>query len=851
MAANDLRQKKAMTAFAATLCASVGVREIARPTKSLPRPMKPLLSNTSDVRTWARAWTMAAGAMLLTLNWAVACLAAPPIELKAGAIEKLPPPANPAEQERLFKSQVLPFLSKHCIDCHGADVQEAEIGFHDYQQLSKVMADLKTWTRVLQMIETGVMPPDDATQPTPAERKQIVTNLEKVLFNVDCDLPRDPGRVTIRRLNRSEYNNTVRDLLGIAFRPADDFPSDDVGSGFDNIGDVLTLPPLLMEKYLAAAERIAEQAIVTDPKVFIQSQRRDRRQLSGRGSSDYDDERRRWTIAANDGVVSAEFDFPRAGQYQVRVYASATQAGDEPAQMELRIADKKIKVFDINTTRGSSIYEIKTPSPAGTHKVSAHFLNDFEDPSAENERERDRNLRIYGFEIDGPLDVKPEDYPLVHQQLLAQRPTEKTTITEAARANLRALIGRAFRRPASDDEVVLYASVVDRAVKEGDTFEQGMQVALTAVLVSPHFLFRIESDPPSTGDPASDARTIRVLNDYELASRLSYFLWSSMPDDELFALASRGELAKDAVREQQIRRMLADPKSEALVHNFAMQWLNLRLLDAVTPDPRAFRSFDNALKADMRRETELFVKAMIEEDRSVLDFLDGQFTFVNERLARHYGIEGVRGDEFQRVSFTDNRRAGVLTQASILTLTSNPARTSPVKRGKWILENILGSPPPDPPPDVPELEATQKAQPSASLRKQLEIHRSNAVCASCHKTMDQLGFGLENFDPIGRWREKEGEQPIDASGVLPSGDKFDGPQELAKTLKKQRAEFARCLAEKMLTFALGRGLESHDRCAVDTIVEGLEKKDYRFSALVVEIAKSDPFRKRRGEGERP
>jgi hypothetical protein len=292
--------------------------------------------------------------------------------------------------------------------------------------------------------------------------------------------------------------------------------------------------------------------------------------------------------------------------------------------------------------------------------------------------------------------------------------------------------------------------------------------------------------------------------------------------------------------------MLADPKAEALVQNFATQWLNLRLLDGVSPEPKKFPEFDPKLKADMRRETELFCQAIVRDDKSMLDFLDGRFTYLNERLAKHYGIADVKGDEFQLVKFTDGRRAGVLTQASILTLTSNPGRTSPVKRGKWILENVLGSPPPDPPPDVPELEATQKNKPGLSLRKQLEIHRTNAVCASCHKTMDQLGFGLENFDAIGRWRDRDGALDIDASGELPGGERFAGPSQLAGVLKTRKAEFVRCLAEKMLTFALGRGLVSHDRCAVDKIVEGVEQKDFRFSALVVEIAKSDPFCKRSG-----
>jgi hypothetical protein len=320
-----------------------------------------------------------------------------------------------------------------------------------------------------------------------------------------------------------------------------------------------------------------------------------------------------------------------------------------------------------------------------------------------------------------------------------------------------------------------------------------------------------------------------------------------MPDDGLFNVAAAGKLDDEEVLAEQIRRMLNDPKSEALVQNFFTQWLNLRLLDGVAPDPSVFPNFDAELKAAMRRETELFATAIIREDRSVLDFLVGRFSYLNERLARHYGIEGVSGTDFKRVALTDNRHTGVLTQASILTLTSNPGRTSPVKRGKWMLENILGSPPPDPPPDAPDLEAVQKAKPNATLRQQLEIHRESAVCASCHKVMDQLGFGLENFDAIGRWRDKDGGFPIDASGELPGGAKFNGPLALAKVLDKRRGEFVRCLSEKMLTFALGRELAVQDRCTVDKIVEQIASKNYRFSALVMAIVQSDPFRKAKSE----
>ncbi|MCU0877342.1 MAG: DUF1592 domain-containing protein [Pirellulaceae bacterium] len=767
--------------------------------------------------------------------------------LTSASFAQLPATKKPKiEPAKVYAERVMPALKRLCYDCHGPDLQEAEIGFHDYQDFAKVTGDERTWTRVLQMIETGVMPPEDSPQPTDAERKELVKDLERVLFNVDCDGPVDPGRVTIRRLNRAEYNNTVRDLLGVTFRPADDFPSDDVGSGFDNIGEVLTLPPLLMEKYLAAAEQIAEKSIVTDARQFTRSQRQDRRQLKGEGSAAFDNDRRRWTIASSDGVVSAEFEFPREGEYLIRVYAAATRAGDEPAQLDVRLDGKSLKVFDVNSTRGAEKYEIATRAPGGKHSVSAHFLNDFYDPDEPNEDRRDRNLRIDAFELDGPLDIRAEDYPEFHRKLIHVRPDDKLDVGAAARQNLRPLINRAFRRPATDNELAIYGRLVEEAVAGGDSFEQGMQVALTAVLVSPPFLFRIEQDP-ARDDPTG----IRELNDYELASRLSYFLWSSMPDDELFAVATAGKLRDPAVREQQVRRMLADPKSKALVENFIAQWLNLRLLDAASPDPERFSQFSPELKADMRRETELFCEAIIRDDRSILDFLGGRFTYVNGRLARHYGMEGIRGDEFRRVDFTDDRRVGVLTQASVLTFTSNPGRTSPVKRGKWIMENLLGTPPPDPPPNVPELEATAKSKPNLSLREQLAEHRSNAVCASCHKTMDQLGFGLEHFDAIGQWRDKDGMHVVDASGELPSGERFAGALELSGVLQASKTQFARCLTEKMLTFALGRGLINADRCTIDSIVANLGTKDYRFSALVVEIVSSEPFRKRRGEGELP
>jgi hypothetical protein len=590
--------------------------------------------------------------------------------------------------------------------------------------------------KVDEMVLFGGMPPEGEPQPDPQERRLLSQWIQSV-FAVDCSAPRDPGRVTIRRLNRAEYDNTIRDLVGLDLHLAKDFPSDDVGEGFDNIGDVLSLPPLLFEKYMDAAEQIARAAIVAQPP-DAKTQRRQRQELRGDGAARLD---------------------------------------------------------------GYGVFGL---SSAGT--VS-------------------------------------DDVPESHQRIMIASPGEGKSPRQAAREILEPFATRAFRRPVTSRELEPLVDLVDLAMQEGESFQGGIQVAVAAVLVSPHFLFRMEMDPD-----ANDPPQIRTLNDYELATRLSYFLWSSLPDDELFALAAEGKLHQQDTLRQQVLRMLQDPKSEALVRNFGGQWLNLRNLAEIAPDPKQFPSFDDRLRQAMQRETELLFAAVMREDRSLLDFLSADFTFLNGPLAEHYGIPGVVGDEFRRIALGDGRRLGLLTQASILTLTSNPTRTSPVKRGKWIMENILGTPPPDPPPNVPMLEETQQAAPNATLREQLVLHRENPVCASCHLQMDALGFGFENFDAIGRWRDRDGENPIDAGGQLPSGEQFSGPQDLVRILAQRKREFSTALARKMLTYALGRGLQPYDDCAVRDIVQRLESNDYRFSALVLGIIASEPFRQRRGEG---
>jgi hypothetical protein len=743
-----------------------------------------------------------------------------------------------------FREQVAPILEKYCNKCHGGARPKADLNLTAFTDEASVAKDLKVWEQVLEFVRSGEMPPEGKPKPSEEESARLVHWIEAQLSTASCSGLDDPGRVTLRRLNRSEYNNTIRDLVGVDFRPADDFPSDDVGYGFDNIGDVLSLPPILMEKYLAAAEQVAEKAIVADPRPTGPTKHWEGKRLKG-GSSHGDACR----ILASTGEIYADHDFPKDGDYLLRARAYAQQAGPEPAKMAFRLGDKDLHAVDVTAEEAEpAVYEFAVQVPAGKQKVAVAFLNDYFKADDPNPDRRDRNLLIERLEVVGPLELPT--LPETHKRIVSETPRDGND-REVARKILEPLATRAYRRPLRPGEVDRLAQFVELAKKSGDSFEKGIQLALEAMLVSPHFLFRVEVDRVRRpqGQQQPPPGSVRPLNDYELASRLSYFLWSSLPDEELFRLAGEGKLHEDATLEAQALRMMKDPKAKALTEDFADQWLQVRNLKTVTPDPKLFPAFDDALRAAMLRETELFFEAIMAEDRSVLDFLDADFTFVNEKLARHYGLSDVKGDEFRRVTVPGDRRGGVLTLASVLTITSNPTRTSPVKRGKWILEQILGTPPPPPPPDVPELK--EDVVLTGTLRQRMEQHRSNPSCASCHSRMDALGFGFENYDAVGAWREKDGSFAIDPAGTLPSGETFAGPAELKKVLKKRQAEFARCLTGKMMTYALGRGLDYPDRCAVDRVVDGLAQDQYRFSRLVLGIVKSDPFRKRKGEGATP
>ena len=793
------------------------VKKTKRPARSVAQRLWPLWS----------ACGVGAGVLVGVVMWGTGAVAPQRVE---------------AAKPDTFQTQVAPFIKKHCVECHGEKDPEGGIALHNFDSEKSVVKARKVWEKVLPMLQIEAMPPveDGRERPTHDDYLVVASWLEDKLFNIDCKIDRDPGRVTVRRLNRTEYNNTVRDLLGVDFEPANDFPSDDVGYGFDNIGDVLSVSPLLMEKYLDAAEKISEKVISTADPAKSRKVRFAGKQLKPGGSAE--DQGDRYSINSV-GHVIAEHNFSRDGEYLLRGQAAADQAGDELAKMAISIDDKLVHTFEVKGRREPNEYEFKLRLSKGTHKFTAAFPNDFYDPKGKR-GSSDRNLYIGWLEVAGPLDVRDDDLPDSHRKLLVATPTATRPLADAVRENLRPFLRRAFRRSVSDEEINRFVPLVEHAVSQGETFERGMQFALQGVLCSPNFLFRVEAD-----QNPNDPKSRHEVTQFELATRLSYFLWSSMPDDELLALAERNELRKPDVIQQQVQRMLKDKRSEALVENFAQQWLNLRSLDEITPDATKFPDYSPQLRDDMLSETEKFFSYILHEDLSTLELLDGKFTFVNERLAKHYGIAGVNGDEFRKVSLEGARgRAGLLTQASILTVTSNPSRTSPVKRGKWIMENILGTAPPPPPPNVPSLEETQKAKPEASLREQLKLHRENAICNSCHRQMDDLGFGFEHFDAIGRWRDRDGQHDVDASGILPSGDKFNGSTELIAILKGRSKQFSRCLAEKLMTYAIGRGLEYYDRCAVDKLLDTHAADGYRFSTLITQIVLSEPFQMRRGDG---
>ena len=768
------------------------------------------------------------------------------------------PAAEPAAVSH-YREKIEPILSNYCYSCHAYGETNGNVSFDTFASNEALVADHNLWWRVLKNVRAGVMPPPDEAKPTQEEIQALEHLVKFQAFGIDPANP-DPGRVTVRRLNRTEYGNTVRDLMGAEFKAEEEFPPDDTGYGFDNIGDVLTVSPLLLEKYMQAAESVVAMSVPTTSRVVPERTVSGRRFRSDDEKTDGDD-----MSFYEEAKVSRKVDVETAGTYRVvlklsvdgdfnfdpgRCRLTFNVDGRELLKQEFGWANNQDHqfTFDEKWERGDRrlSFTLEPLTPADQKKTSV-------------------DLDIEDVIIQGPLEEEHWNRPPNFSRFFPE--TDPKTADEKrvyARDVLSKFVKKAFRRPVDEHTVDRLTQIAESVYSQPDkTVQAGVARAMVAVLASPRFVFRIE---PQTEDPGSQHP---LVDEHALATRLSYFLWSTMPDDELTGLADRGELRKNFAA--QVQRMLKDKRSSELVENFTGQWLQLRDLEGVSisvrdifrrefvGDPEAFRrerrgrrpriEFDYEMRRAMKREAEMLFEHVMREDRSVLDFIDSDYTFVNERLSKVYGLENVDGDEMRRVELPDESpRGGLLTQAAMLIVTSNPTRTSPVKRGLFVLENILGTPPPPPPANIPELEEAAKAitDREPTLRETLELHRADALCSSCHTRMDPLGLALENFNALGMWRDQERGNKIDTKGQLITGEAFTGPADLKKVIKtERRLDFYRCLAEKLLTYALGRGLDYYDVHTVDQIVERMDKEDGRFSALLMAVVESPAFQRRR------
>jgi hypothetical protein len=742
------------------------------------------------------------------------------------------------KRDQEYVQQIVPILKTACVECHSGAEADGGLALNHFKNSKSIMKERGTWEKVIQRLEIEDMPPADGPKLPAAERKKMIDWIKSMLNDIECGKSPNPGSVTLRRLNRAEYRNTIRDFLGIDYATASGFPGDDVGYGFDNIGDVLTLPPILMEKYIVAAEEISRKAIIApEPGPVYESVRKGNQLSADKGGSVTGD---RYGLYSN-GKINIEEQIPWKGTYSLEIAMSSTPAANEFPKVAITLDGKKIKELAVQSDGESSPKDFTIPlriAKAGKRLISIEFVNDT--MIEKDGKKEDRNLWFYGVKVIGqkPADPIPvAELPRAHKEIVKVVPGPGVSVAQAAAEVLRPLASKAFRRLATPEEVKRLSDLVADVVESGETFEAGLQAGLQAILISPSFLFKIEEPSDKSGSIAYP-----LVTDFELATRMSYFLWSSMPDKELLQLASKKQLREPAILKQQIKRMLDHPRARALVENFAGQWLTLRKLDQFVPNSNMFPTWNEEIRDLARRETYMFISSIMREDKSLMRILDADYTYLNDRLAKFYGIPGVDGSEFRLVSTKGHKRLGILTHASVLAVTSNPTRTSPVKRGKWVLDNILGTPPPPAPPGVPELD---KAELTGTLRQRIEQHRADPACASCHKLMDPLGLALENYDAVGRWRTLDAGQPIDTRGELPGGEEIQGPGDLIKNLRDKNAtKFIRCVSEKMMTYALGRGLEYYDRCAIDQIQDKLAAEDYRFSVLVFEIISSNPFQRK-------
>jgi mono/diheme cytochrome c family protein len=767
-------------------------------------------------------------------------------------IARSAPPACAADEDHPAHPAVRHIVEQYCVDCHNPDDRKGALNLENVLEHDDLSADAKIWEQVVRRLRARQMPPAKKERPDENGYRAILTELESSLERAAEEHP-NPGRTdTFRRLNRSEYQNAIRDLLAVEIDATMLLPKDDAGHGFDNV-TVGTLSPTLLDRYISAAQKISQLAV-------------------GRTSAEGGDTIRIRPDVTQEAHVEGlplgtrggaliPYTFPQEADYEFQVRLARDRNEEveglrEPHEVEILIDGQLVKSFVVEPRKNDKNYElidqhlrVRVPVPAGPHQVGVTFVKK---PTELLETRRQpysshfnmhRHPRIspavYQVSINGPYSAKgPGDTPSRRRIFIAQA-VNRDDEEACARKILSTLLQRAYRRPVTDEDLAKPLEFF-RTARDEAGFDAGMEAALSAILVSPHFLFRVERDPPGIA-----RGTAYQISDLELASRLSFFLWSSIPDEELLATAMRGELHQNDVLEKQVQRMLADGRAQSLVDNFAGQWLHLRNLESFTPDLRLFPDFDDNLRTAFRKETEMLFAEILRNDRSVLDLLKSDHTFLNERLARHYGVPHVIGSRFRKVAVDEeSHRGGILRQGSVLAVTSYATRTSPVIRGNWILTNIIGTPPPPPLPNVPALKDNTVSG-MLSVRERLAEHRANATCATCHNLMDPIGFALENFDAVGRWRNLEEGKPVEAGGGLPDGSEFSGVAGLEEALLAHPEVFVGTLAEKLLTFALGRGVEHYDGPAIRKVVREARENDYRFSSVIAGLVRSTPFTMRK------
>jgi Protein of unknown function (DUF1592)/Protein of unknown function (DUF1588)/Protein of unknown function (DUF1587)/Protein of unknown function (DUF1585)/Protein of unknown function (DUF1595)/Planctomycete cytochrome C len=769
----------------------------------------------------------------------------------AGSVSFAQNPSAPASPARRA------FLDQYCVGCHNERAKTAGLML-DRMDPARVSEHAEVWEKVVRKLRAGMMPPAGARRPDRPAIAAFASQLEADLDR-NAALKPNPGAPALHRLNRNEYANAIRDLLDLEIDPVTLLPADDSSAGFDNNADALGVSPALMERYLAAASKISRLAIgdatiAPSEKTYA---------VANDLTQNYHVE---GLPFGTRGGVLIKHNFPVDGEYGIAVELSRGGGGVfagagnvKGEQLEVSLNARRLKLFDLQggapTEEDSAApgLQVRTAINAGLQELGVTFIAKNYAPVEDTLQPYLRSMfpgavwsvlpHVGSVTIKGPYKITGVGDSATRQRIFTCRPASSDKELACAKEIVSTLARRAYRRPVTTQDQETLLSFYQAGRNKG-SFDEGIEMALRRILASPEFMFRFEREP-GTSKPGEPYR----IDDVELASRLSFFLWSSIPDDELLKQATLGKLKDPAVLEQQVRRMLADPRSQAFITNFAGQWLYLRNLQSLAPALEEFPDFDDNLRQAFRTETEMFFDSIVRENRNTLDLLTADYTFVNERLARHYGIPNVYGSRFRRVSLgADNPRRGLLGQGSILTATSLATRTSPVLRGKWILENILGAPPPEPPPNVPTLKENVKPTDTSTeavqfptVRQRMEEHRANPVCAGCHKMMDPIGFALENFDGVGQWRTQDGRTPVDPSGQLVDGTKVNGPEQLRAALLNYSEQFLRTVTEKILTYAIGRGLDYNDMPAVRAIVRNAAQDNNRFSALILGVVKSPPF----------